>query len=84
MNVRKIPGQQAWTVHDDDGAQIGRLVEKKMGKGHTTFWSAFGIHPDLGIEVPLELRADREQRLATIAAFRADPDAYRQHWGWIR
>lgn len=79
VELRKVPGELAWTLHDDAGVQLGRIERKHLGRGGT-FWAAYGIHPELGREVPLELSAVRDERIASVLDFRSRPDAYRQHW----
>jgi hypothetical protein len=82
MQLEKIPGQQAWHVHDDDGALIGKLEQRQLGRSaRGQFWCAYGVHPETGAMICLELSADREERLRVIEDFQVRPEAYRQHWG---
>lgn len=79
VELRKVPGELSWMLHDDAGVQLGRIERRHLGRAGT-FWAAFGVHPELGREVPLELSADRDERIRRVLDFRARPDAYRQHW----
>lgn len=80
MIERKVPGVDAWELLDGDGTVLGRIERRTIGRGHTAFWMAHGVHPVDGRLIPLELSADREERVQTILAFRANPEAYRQHY----
>ncbi|GMA26796.1 hypothetical protein [Arenivirga flava] len=82
VEERKVPGSEAWTLHNENGDMLGKIERRRIGRGHTIFWMAYGVHPDDGRMIPLELSADREERVRKVLEFRADPKRFRHHFGW--
>lgn len=58
---------------------IGWIEQRSLGRGHTTFYFAVGIHPETGKHYRLEGTTDFDERVNTIADFHIDPMTSRQH-----
>ena len=68
-----------WEVRAE-GQVIG-WVEAHLGKGHTLFYFATGIHPHNGREYRLEGTTSFDERVNAVADFYRDPMTQRQHLG---
>ena len=90
VSVRRIPAIKTsksnppiWEVSygsEDHGWQIiGWIEQRSLGRGHTTFYFAIGIHPLTGRHYRLEGTTDFDERVNTIADFHIDPMTCRQH-----
>lgn len=69
---------QGWKV-------IGWIEQRSLGRGHTIFYFAIGIHPETRKHYRLEGHTDFDNRVNTVADFHIDPMTSRQHlWTEIR
>ena len=79
-NSSKPPRWEVSYGSEDQGWQvIGWIEERTLGRGHTTFYFATGIHPETGKHYGLEGTTDFDERVNTIADFHIDPMTCRQH-----
>jgi hypothetical protein len=69
-----------WEVRAQ-GQAIGWVEARHLGKGHTLFYFATGIHPESRREYRLEGTTDFDERVNAIADFYRDPLTQRQHLG---
>lgn len=74
------PQPPEWEVLDDSGAVVGTLQEQRLATADRPFFGLIAIHPQTREQIPLELSADRDERLATLAAFLENPDDYSRHY----
>lgn len=69
-----------WEVRAE-GQVIGWVEARYLGKGHTLFYFATGIHPTTGREYRLEGSTNFDERVNVVADFYRDPMTQRQHLG---
>jgi hypothetical protein len=69
-----------WEIVDESGAVVGWLEERHLPTSGRPFYSLVAVHPITGEAIPLELSTDRDERLAKLAAFLAEPDRFAQHY----
>lgn len=67
-----------WEVTDDQGAVVGWIEEHHLSTSRP-FYALRAIHPTTGETIPLELSADRDERLQRLTDFLADPDRFHMH-----
>jgi hypothetical protein len=59
---------------------VGWIEEHHIPTAGRPFYALTGLHPVTGERIPLELSADRDERLQTLASFLAEPDRHAQHF----
>jgi hypothetical protein len=59
---------------------VGWIEEHQIPTADRVFYNLTGLHPVTGERVPLELSADRDERLRTLESFLAEPDRHAQHY----
>jgi hypothetical protein len=69
-----------WEITDETGVVVGWIEQHEIPTASRPFYMLRAIHPETGETIPLELSADRDERLAKLAAFRAHPDAFHMHY----
>lgn len=90
VSVRRLPSIKAsssesprWEISygsEDVGWKvIGWIDQRSLGRRHTTFYFAVGIHPETGKHYRLEGHTNFDDRVNTIADFHMDPMTSRQH-----
>ena len=78
--TRRLSEDTRWEVRAGDRV-IGWIEERHLGKGHTLFYFAVGVHPETGREYRLEGSTDFDDRVNVVADFYRDPMTHRQHLG---
>lgn len=78
--TRRLSEDPRWEVRAQ-GQVIGWVEARHLGKGHTLFYFATGIHPQTGREYRLEGSTSFDERVNTVADFYRDPMTQRQHLG---
>lgn len=78
--TRRLSEDTRWEVRAGEQV-IGWIEERYLGKGHTLFYFATGIHPETGKEYRLEGNTSFDDRVNVIADFYRDPMTQSQHLG---